>query len=62
MLGVVDFLPKRGQATVGLLSPYTLSVTGTKVTIWSAHTLTLVKVRWLGQGIEAKRVLPAIDV
>ena len=22
VLGIVDFLPKRGQATVGLLSPY----------------------------------------
>ena len=36
MLGIVDCLPKRGQATVGVLSP-TLSVTGTNVTIWLVH-------------------------
>ena len=37
MLGIVDCLPKRGQATVGVLSPTLSVVTGTNVTIWLVH-------------------------
>ena len=41
---------QKGVRRQWVCCPPTLSVTGTKVTIWLAHTLTLVKVRWLGKG------------
>ena len=44
VLGIVDCLPKRSQATVGVMSSYP-DHTGTNVTIWLDNTLTLVKVR-----------------
>ena len=41
---------QKGVRRQRMCCPPTLSVTGTKVIIWLAHTLTLVKVRWLGKG------------